>query len=521
MKLGKIKKRLAILMGIIAICPMAFAQEYVVEKQGSATVIGGTAETVEAESVEEALNYFTQEEMIALIQKEGTVIGESQVNGNIKVTLESIWADQHTYKILLSVEHVDKTAFTDDIDVSFTSGREILSKKEYEKEKILENIPEDTTPEEVIKIYATVEDWFKQFIKADGSVDMEAYTQAITNNMDNEIEETSGGTGTGSFGECNIAGTPAYKKYFLMTGSMHETLEEDMVIDLGTYEEMVLKTYDSKLDLANYLEAHKNDVLKIVPNELDEYEKSYLEKLKKLDPEAYETAYKQALADLETQPKQLLKDNGLKLQIVEGVEDYYISDIGFIDEALHINFKGNKENISSPRLYNEEGNIYSEYSSGHSYEDESGNKIREKYKVYPIKNIEELKKYKLQIAAEETLVEIKDSFIFEIKNKLATQTIKCINKKVQLNNNNQGILKNVTQTKLSLTLVFEELEKRVKTDEDLTVIFKDGSKQKISISAAEYSKDKATFIYDISEIKKEIDKVMLGDLEILSYDKVL
>lgn len=512
MKLGKIKKRLAILMGIIAICPMAFAQEQAVGKQVDTIVIEGTAESAIEPLVEDPLNYLTQEEMIALIQKEGTVIGESQVNGNIKATIESIWADEHTYKVLLSVEHVDQTPFNDDVNVNFTGGREILSKKEYEKEKILESIPEDATPEEVIKIYATVDDWFKQFIKVDGSVDMEGYIQKLTSGMENREYMMSGGTGSGGFGNYDIEAAPKYKKYFIMDGSTYDTLEEEMVINLGIYEEKIWKDYESKLNLADYLNAHKNDALKIVPYELDEHEKAYLEKLKNVDEEAY----KKELEYYATLPKKVLKDNGLTLQPIEGISDYYITDIGFIDDALHIKFRGNRENHYSPALYNEEGFLGIQHSTGDKYTDESGNVIREDYDVYLIKNIDELKKYKLQISMEEKLVEIKDSFTFEIKNKLAAKTTKAINKEVQLSGNNQGVLKNITQTKLSLTLEFEALEKKVDEVETLTIIFKDGAKQEVYASASKHSKDQVTFIYDLSNLKKEIDKVMLGDFEILN-----
>lgn len=511
MKLGRIKKGLVILLGIMTACPSAFAQESIVKSYESTTTEITNEKLMEEEEVFEEMG---EDEMVALIQKEGTVINQSQTHGNVKVTLESIWADQYNYKMLLSVEHVDKTPFEEGVEIHFNSRQEVLSKEEYEKAQILRNIPEDATAEEAFKIQATIDEWLKQFIKADGSVDMEAYMEALSNQRE---DEGTYGTGSGSFGEYEMPGTPEYKKYIVMTGSMMEALTDELVVDLGEYSETAWPTYESKLDLAAYLEAHQKDVLKTVPNELDEGELQYLEKLKEAKPEIYEEVYKDALAQLEMEPKYLLKDNGLKLQILEGKEEPYITDIGFIDEMLHINFRGDSTRRDFFILSNGEEEAYSDYSSGMGYEDEAGNRVHEKYITYPIKNIEALKKYQLQMQTEETVLEINEQFTFKVKSKLAEKTTKAMNQKVQLPEENQGLLKSITQTKLSLTLVIEDLVKSPGDHVELTVIFKDGTKQNIYTSATELSKNKAILVYDIVGFRKEMAKVMLGDVELVSY----
>lgn len=108
-----------------------------------------------------------------------------------------------------------------------------------------------------------------------------------------------------------------------------------------------------------------------------------------------------------------------------------------------------------------------------------------------------------------------------MKNKLAEENKKVINKKIQLHKRMQGRLKNIIQTKLSLILEFEDV-KREKEDEldlnkPLIVIFKDGSQEELYADAVGYLKDKATFVYDLSQMKQEIAKVMLDDLELVSY----
>lgn len=381
MKLGKIKKGLAILMGIMAVCPMVYAQDTEI-KEIASTITTEAEEAVEEE--DELYPYFIGEEIIELIKKEGTAINQSQTHGNVKVTLHSIWADAHNYKLLLSAEHVDKTPFKESVNVQFEGRREVLSKEDYEKEQVLANIPEDATTEERLKIHATVDEWYKQFIKADGSVDMEAYIEKITEAVEAEHANIiTGGTASGGFGESYTVPTNNYEKYFIMTGSnIMETLTDALVIELGTYKEVEWNRYVSPLDLVAYLEAHKKDILKTVPNTFSESEKSYLEKLKSIDPEAYEVEYKEVLARLEEEPKQFLQGNGLKLQVLEGVEDYYISDIGFIDGALHIKFINHGENIYSTRLSHAEEHVWSDYNRRYSEVDALGNEVEVNYEVY-------------------------------------------------------------------------------------------------------------------------------------------
>ena len=480
MRLRKIQKRLAILMGIAAICPTLIAQTASTVKQEDVIA----AKNVVVESVaQEDIKYLTNEEMMAKIQKEGISIGGSQTMGNIKVTLENIWTDRYTYRVLIAVEHIDKTPFSEATLIHFGPGENISSKTTYEKRQLRKQQREESA--EAIPYFT--------------------------------------GMGSGSVEECHIKGIPNYKKYFIIDGSTYKTLEEDLVISLEDYQELAKKCYDSKIDLADYLSQHKNDVLKTVPNEIeiDEDVEEYLETLKKDDPAAYEEAYKEYVEELKRRPKKFLKDNGLKLQLIDGVEDCYITDIGFIDDLLHIKFRGDEEKRYALDFHNDKTGLGGYYGYGESCGVESGMKMQEKYEIYDVKNIEELKQYQLQIRTVEKLAEVKGEFTFKLKNKLAAENKTAVNKKVQLNKETQGVLKNIIQTKLSLILEFKDVKmentEELEGAQSLTIIFKDGSKEEICESASIYNKEEATLIYDISAMKQEIAKVMLGDLELVSY----
>ena len=97
MRASKVKKGVAVLMSVVAICPMLVAQENSAAKQEG---------IITTENVIEQEGMCLPEEMIARIKEEGIQINQTQVNGNIKVTAEAIWADRYTYKILLAIEHV-------------------------------------------------------------------------------------------------------------------------------------------------------------------------------------------------------------------------------------------------------------------------------------------------------------------------------------------------------------------------------------------------------------------------------
>ena len=168
MKLGKLNKALIILMGIALSTPTLMAAE--------STSVAQTQEIVQEDEMEDVWERLSAEQIVALIQKEGTTIGESKTSGNIKITLEKLWADQHTYKILLTIEHLDKTPFDEEERyVNFNNHDDIISKADHEKDKIIESIPADATLAQYIKVCATVEDAFKKYIKADGSVDEAGY----------------------------------------------------------------------------------------------------------------------------------------------------------------------------------------------------------------------------------------------------------------------------------------------------------------------------------------------------------
>lgn len=470
--------RLVLLMGMMTICSMILAQENVAEEQDRTEI--------RKEVTQKEVNELTPEEMMERIQKEGRYIGKSKTHDNIKTTIEAIWADQYTYKILICVEHIDKTPFGEETDVNFR-GQEFLSKQNYEKMKILNSIPERTSAEEAVKVLATNNKSFKQFIKSDGSIDVEGYKQYI-DSIRLDLQ------GTNMYGprmkECQVKGIPAYKQYLIMEGSVYEEIEGESIISLEAYLERSLKTYNSQLDLAAYLKAHKNDVLRTVPNKRAEDKRESFE------------------------PREVLEDNGLRLEVLKGIDDYYILDIGFIDDALHIRFNDSRKNKYIAGLYKNGKEVSKVYSRGLRGKDAYSTSISTWYEVYPIKNIEELKKYKLQVKSREDVAYIEDEFTFEIKNKPITGTTKAVHKGVKLDNYNYWILKDITQTNLSLKLTFEQAGGPIYAKGEMTLIFKDGTKAEIKPVVLKKVNNEAIYIYDIGIFNKVIDKIILGDLEI-------
>lgn len=483
MRASKVKKGVAILMSVVAICPMLVAQENSAAKQEG---------VITTENVIEQVGMYLPEEMIARIKEEGIQINQTQVNGNIKVTAEAIWADRYTYKILLAIEHVDKTPFAKDVEIQFIKSPRVSSKKAYEIMKVVQGMSKEATMEEEINALSKVEPSFKQFIKADGSIDTEGYIRAITKAMCDGKEGALDGIDSGSFMDCGIEGVPDYKKYFILEGSDFKEIAANGVLVLGGYRENVRHEQASTLDLVDYLKAHKEDVLKTQPNKFEKGEEQGV-------------------------PKKLLMENNLKLPIIKGVADYCISDMGFVDGAFHMSAQAEKGKYFTLTLENEEGVLVPNYTLNFTTSGEQGERMRQDYAIYPIKDVAELGKYQLQINTEERLTEVKEDFVFELKNKIAAETNTALNKKVILNGDNHGILKNVIQTDLSLKLVFEDLEADVGLEENLMVIFKDGSQKQVYVRASGKSVDETILIYDIADIKKEVAKIMLGDVELLSY----
>lgn len=501
MKLGKLNKALILLMGLALSTPMVMAQE---TEKIIAVETGESSQStaVEEEVIEEGLTRFSDEEMVEFIKAKGTPVGVSKEVDGVKITVEYILADRYMSKVLLSVEHLDKKPFAKEGDSTFRGMGELRTKEEYEKEKILEALPEDATLADYIKAYATIDESYKKFIKADGSVDEEGAIKEFEQGMED------GGSASSSFWRCDLEDEVPYKKYFILSSSSMDRGQGEMIFELGEYEEYQDVEFTPTLDLVAYLSKHQ--AVKTKVNELDEEEKEYLEKLKNENEKAYE----RHLAYLSERPKNILVDQDLELKVLDNVDNFMIKSIGFVDDALHISFIIKGEGLYFLEMYDANGDyVCKMHDSQDGSMDEAGNHIATRYEVYPIKNVAELKNYKIKVQSNEQLIKGKEHCQFEMNLKPIPEKVIKVNKTINLDNQHKGVLKTITQTDLSLTLEFEDLNKKLDDDYDIKVITKDGEGE-AHTNATRVSKNQGTFVYNISDVKEKIEKIVVGDIEV-------
>lgn len=520
MKLAKVRRGLMLLMSISLMSPMVFASEETVSKtvavSTSAVAVEEEAPTdaVVAEDGEIVVDYDALEKAkIQRIKAQGTALGISKTIGNIKVTAEYIWADTYTYKVLLAVEHVDQTPFSEEGYSTFNFGRDFTSKGDYERQKLWENLPENATLEDEIKALANIDEKFKPFVNEDGTVDEEGYLAFVYDQAEEDNGVFVSGSASSSFSECKVDNTPAYKKYFLQEGSVNEPIEGDMVLSFGEYMEYKDVEYTPAVDLIAYLNAHKNDTLKTEPLEMDEDEKEHLASLKAED-EAYYNHYLEYLAK---RPKAVLTEGGLKLKLADEMPHYWVDNIGFIDGQLHIRLMGDTTDEEYRiELINEQGDFAPmTYGTGQSETDENGNTTSMSYGAYDIKDVDALKQYTMHLTGTVPNVKIEDSFDFELK--IAPNAAKTIavDKTISLSKEETPVLKSIALTDLSVVLELAGIKEEMEDDFPITLIMKDGKtvKQRYS-DATRVGKDTATIIYHLSDEVTEIDKISVGGVEI-------
>lgn len=501
MKLGKLNKALMLLMGLTLSTPMLMAQEtekvITVETEESSQ-----STTDEEEIIEEGLMGFSNEEIVKFIKAKGTPVGVSKEVEGVKITVEYILADRYVSKMLLSVEHLDKKPFAKEGNSTFRDMGKLRTKADYEKEKVLEALPEEATLAEYIKAYATIDETYKKFIKADGSVDEEGVMKAF------EQEMEVGGSASSSFWRCDLEDDVPYKKYFIMNSSSMDRGQGEMLFELGGYEEYEDVEFTPTLDLVAYLSKHQEVKTKV--NELDKEEKEYLEQLKNENEEDYE----RHLAYLSERPKNILVDQDLELKMLDNVDNFMIKSIGFVDNTLHISSMIKGEDAYFLEIYDANGDYVCIIDgSGHGAMDEAGNHTATRYEVYPIKNVEELKNYKIKVQSNEQLIKGKAHCQFEMHLKPIPEKVIKINKTINLDNQHKGVLKTITQTDLSLALEFEDINKKLADDYDIKIITKDGEEE-IHTSATRFSKNQGTLVYDIYDVKEKIEKIRVGGVEI-------
>lgn len=180
----------------------------------------------------------------------------------LKITVEYIWADSHYEKVLICIEHLDKSPFTGPGQSYFGQGYgrfgevALKNKKEYEayslqqkKFRTLEKLlAEDATITEIVKAYAAIDSNYKKFIRKDGTVDKAGAEAAI----DAEFEAAS--TEISVLKECNVKEDMPYKKHFILNGGQKNTRTAGpMVLHLGKYREMAETDIDITPALIGYL----------------------------------------------------------------------------------------------------------------------------------------------------------------------------------------------------------------------------------------------------------------------------
>lgn len=135
------------------------------------------------------------------------------------------------------------------------------------------------------------------------------------------------------------------------------------------------------------------------------------------------------------------------------------------------------------------------------------------YDIYPIKNLEELKKCKIKAGTLTVPIYGKEHALFDVDIKPSKEKVIQVNKKVKLEDSDEAILKTVTQTDLTLCLKFLDPNKNLVWIQDMKIVTKDGTDDFYSDMSKRLG-NIATYVYDISEIKGDIEKIMIGDIEV-------
>lgn len=507
MKLGRLKKILSVLVIVGSLSSNILAQEVATQTATSVTTTLPSQESM-AEATAEAERI--EEPRVQSIREQGEYINKSVVKGNVKVTVEYLLADAYTYKMLLSVEQVDGTPFkvVEGIQIK---NMEFTSAKALEQQKVLEAVPKDAPLSEHIKVMAQFDENLKAYIKADGTVDEKgliAYWQLEGN--------ITTGTASSSYGNCFTKENSPSKQYFIYQGNFSDPMDQEMILVVDGIYQQEDKSYDLAVDLEAYLNVHKEDELGMIANQIDQDEKDYLEELKLKN----EALYLERMEELEGQPKLLLAEKGLKLQVIQDKTNITIDNIGFIDEQLHIFMVGEGTEQYHLEVYDALGEwVDTAYNVGSSTTQEDGTKVYQKYYVYDIKDIGALKDYTFKVSKREVVEEIDDMWEMklDLSKFLKAQVIK-VDEDIQYTTEEKAHLSEVSLMKLSLSLTLDGVKEGIDNRYlGMSVKLKDGTVKDVGrVRASSHQGDKQVLIYNLEQgmDSSQIQGLIIGETEI-------
>ena len=503
MKSSRLKRGCSVLVIVGILSGNILAEEVMSPIATSvASTLSSQVATVEVER--------TDEPRVQYIRKQGEYINKSVIKGNIKVTVEYLLADTYTYEMLLAVEQVDGTPFKVAEGVQI-KGIEFTSKRELEQQRVLEAIPKNAPFNERIKVMAQFDENLKAYIKADGSVDGEgllAYLQLEGN--------IAIGNSSSTYGNCFTKENSPSKQYFIYQGNFSEPMDQKMILVLdGIYQEED-KSYDLVVDLEDYLSTHKEDELGMIPNQIDQAEKDYIEELKLKN----EALYLERMEELARVPKLLLAEKGLKLQVIQGKADITIDNIGFINEKLHMSIVRKGKEKYNLEVYDTLGErIGTTYNMGRGTTKEDGTKVYETYYVYDIKDIEALKDYTFKVRGREVVEEIDDTWEMklDLSKFLKVQAIK-VDEDIQYTTEEKVHLSEVGLMKLSLSLTLDGIKEGIDNPYlSMSVKLKDGTVKDLGTANVQSRQgDKEVLIYNLEQDmdSSQIQGLLIGETEI-------
>lgn len=153
----------------------------------------------------------------------------------------------------------------------------------------------------------------------------------------------------------------------------------------------------------------------------------------------------------ENQLSKLLVSQGLKLKLHDRVDSPYIESLGFVDGRLHIKVISNMEDPTGFALTDLKGNIVTRKYTNTQIKEVNGQKIKEMYIVYDIKDSKVLKNYKVKTTTTKVVEEIPGEWCIKFKLPEATKAkTQVINKPINYDDITEATLADVTFTDESL-----------------------------------------------------------------------
>lgn len=506
MKLGRLSRQLGIMVmaGVLS-WPVLGASTI---SSGTSTVSSGTSivsvrQPMGSSQVDEEESW--QEKEITFMKKYGEPVNLSMVKDNLKLTIEYALTDTYNVKMLMCLEKIDGVPFKSEEGLDMRHI-DVRSQEEVEQEALMKALPEDAPFEERFKVMAQFNEALKSYIKADGTVDMEGLKADF---QKGEAVETA--TSSSSYGMSNTKENTGTKIYFTYSGSYSDPITKAALVSIETIIEEEEREEEITLDLIDVLKTQQNKTLKTKPNEDVEGEKRSLEEIKESHPEQYERIKER----LEQEPKALLVDGGLGLHLIEGDKELVIDNIGFVDGKLHVLMLGEGIQRYELAIYDKDGEwVSNDYRTGSSSTLEDGSRRDEDYYVYDIGTIEELSEYQFKVKWQEIVEEWEGpwEFTLDMSKNQEVKTVK-MDETITLAEGKKAHLKEIRVGKVSVVFVLDEVEDDQRHDLSFKLILKDGSERNYEYSnSSSQSRGVVTLTYDFHDtVGEEVQEIQIGD----------